>query len=58
MSKRDIYKTVGAESETLLIEKKSKFISHVMPVATEEEALAYLNKIRSQDPEATHNVYS
>ncbi len=58
MSKRDIYKTVGAESETLLIEKKSKFISHVMPVATEENALAYLNKIRSQYPDATHNVYA
>lgn len=58
MSKRETYKTVGHESETLLIEKKSKFISHVMPVATEDEALAYLNKIRSTYPDATHNVYA
>lgn len=58
MSKRDIYKTVGQESETLLIEKKSKFISHVMPVATEEDAIAYLNKVRSTYPDATHNVYA
>lgn len=58
MSKRDIYKTVAKESETLLIEKKSKFISHVMPVATEDEAIAYLNRIRSTYPDATHNVYA
>ena len=58
VSKKDIYKTVLAESETLMIEKKSKFYSHVMPVSTEAEALEYLAKIRSKYSDATHNVYA
>ena len=58
LSKREIYKTVERESETLIIEKKSKFISHVMPVDNETDALEYLNKIRSEYPDATHNVYA
>ena len=58
MSKKEIYKTVARETETLLTEKKSKFISHVKPVDTEEAALEFLNKIRSEHPSATHNVYA
>lgn len=58
MSKKDRYKTVSEESETLLVEKKSKFISHVRPVDNEADAIAYLNKIRSEYPDATHNVYA
>ncbi len=58
MSKKEIYKTVARESETLLTEKKSKFISHVKPVANEEEALEFLAKIRGEHPSATHNVYA
>lgn len=41
-----------------MVEKKSKFISHVMPVASEEQAIEYLNRIRSEYPDATHNVYA
>ena len=58
LSKKEIYKTVARETETLLIEKKSKFISHVKPVSNEEEALEFLSNIRSQHPAATHNVYA
>ena len=58
MSKKDMYKTVARESETLLIDKKSKFISHVKPVDNEPDALEFLNKIRSEHPSATHNVYA
>lgn len=58
MSKKDSYKTVLEESETLLVEKKSKFISHVKPVDNEEDALAYLNEMRSRYANATHNVYA
>lgn len=58
ISKKDIYKTVAKESETLIIEKKSKFYSHVKPVSNEEEALSYLSQIRAQYPDATHNVYA
>lgn len=58
MSKKDIYKTVAEESETLIVEKKSKFISHVKPVNNEADALEYLNSIKSKYPDARHNVYA
>ena len=58
MSKKQIYKTVLEESETLLTEKKSKFISHVKPVDNEADAIAYINEIRSLYPDARHNVYA
>ena len=58
MSVRETYKTVAEESETLLVEKKSKFISHVKPVDNEADALVYLNGIRSKYPDARHNVYA
>ena len=58
MSVKDIYKTVAMESETLIIEKKSKFYSHVKPVANETEAIEYLNEMRSRYSDATHNVYA
>lgn len=58
MSKKDVYKTVKEQSQTLLIEKKSKFISNVKPVDNEEDAIAFLNAMRSQYSDATHNVYA
>ncbi len=58
MSKKDIYKTVARESETLIVEKKSKFISHVKPVDNEADALEYLSAIRSRYADARHNVYA
>lgn len=58
MSLKNSYKTVQNEAQTLLIEKKSKFIAHVKPVDNENDAIAFLNKIRSEYPDATHNVYA
>lgn len=58
MSKKDKYKTVKEHSETTIIEKKSRFIANVSPVSNEEEALQFLNEIRSKYPDATHNVYA
>lgn len=58
MSTKDTYRTVAYESETLIVEKKSKFYSHVMPVDNEADALRYLNEIRSKYSDATHNVYA
>lgn len=58
MSKKDRYKTISQRSETLLVEKKSKFITNAAPAETEAEALAFLNEIRSKYPDATHNVYA
>jgi len=39
-------------------EKKSRFISHITPVSSGEEALAFLRSIREKHREATHNVYA
>ena len=58
MSLKNSYKTVLEESQTLLIEKKSKFISHVKPVDNEEDALKYLAEMRSKYSDAKHNVYA
>lgn len=58
MSLKNSYKTVARESQTLLIEKKSKFISSVKPVSSEKDAIEYLGEIRSKYPDATHNVYA
>lgn len=58
MSLKDSYRTVAKESQTLMIEKKSKFISNVKPVGNEADAIVYLNGIRSKYPDATHNVYA
>lgn len=58
MSKKDKYKTVKERSQTTIIEKKSRFIANVCPVSNEEEALGFLNEIRSEYPDATHNVYA
>jgi len=39
-------------------EKKSRFICHIEPVSSEEEALAFLNTVREKHREASHNVYA
>ena len=58
MSKKEIYKTVREQSESLLIEKKSKFIANVKPVDNEQDALDFLNEMRSKYSDARHNVYA
>ena len=58
MSKKEIYKTVSEQSESLLIEKKSKFIANVKPVDNEQDALEFLAEMRSKYSDATHNVYA
>ncbi|MEX2948207.1 YigZ family protein [Staphylococcus warneri] len=34
---------------------KSRFISHIKPVASEDEAKAFINEVKSQHKDATHN---
>ncbi|MBQ3463452.1 MAG: YigZ family protein [Clostridia bacterium] len=58
MSKKEIYKTVKEQSESLLIEKKSKFIANVRPASNEQDALEFLAQMRSKYSDATHNVYA
>lgn len=58
MSKKILYKTVEHEAQSLLVEKKSKFITNVKPVDNEADALSFLASIRSKYPDARHNVYA
>lgn len=46
----------GAEAETEL--KKSRFIAHVAPVNSEEEAIEFVNSIKKQFYDARHNCYA
>lgn len=52
------YKTVKQAASAEMIEKKSRFIGHCRPVQTEEEALDFINQVKSRHREATHNVYA
>lgn len=52
------YKTVEKENFDEFIEKKSKFIGYVKPVKTQEEAVEFINSIKSKHWDATHNVYA
>ena len=52
----ELYKTVSGPGEAEQIIDKSRFIAHVMPVETKDEADAFLSEIRSRYKDATHNV--
>lgn len=52
------YKTVEFESSNEFVEKKSRFIGYVKPVKTQEEAVSFINEIKSKHWDATHNVYA
>ncbi len=54
----DAYTTLRAFGSAELIERKSRFLGYAMPVKTEEEALSFLQKIRSEHRDAKHNVYA
>lgn len=52
------YVTVEREAADEFIEKKSRFIGSCRPVQTEEEALDFIAKLKSQYWDASHNVYA
>ena len=52
------YRTVKQETNAEFIEKRSKFIGYIKPVQTEEEAIAFIQSIKSKHWDATHNVYA
>lgn len=52
------YKTVKGEASASFTEKKSEFIGHIAPVKTNDEANMFINKIKSQNRKAKHNVYA
>ena len=50
------YRTVAGEAEITLVEKKSKFIARIKPVQTQEAAEAFIDEVRKEHWNATHNV--
>lgn len=52
------YTTIEGRAVAEIVEKKSRFIGHIAHVETEEEALAFLEEIRSEHRMARHNVYA
>lgn len=43
------------QAESVFIEKKSRFISYIAPVYTEQEAVDFINAIKKKHYNATHN---
>ena len=42
------YKVLYQAGQDEIEEKKSRFIAHTLPVTSEEEAVAFLNKIKKE----------
>lgn len=52
------YKTIDTPVNCSFIEKRSEFIGHLCPVKTNEQAVDFINKIKSEHRKAKHNVYA
>lgn len=52
------FKTLSNPSETEMTERRSVFLGYASPVATEDEALEFIAKIKKRHSDATHNVYA
>jgi uncharacterized YigZ family protein len=54
----DSYVTVAGAASAELIEKRSRFLSEIRPVSSEEEFAAFLSEKRSSNWDASHNCYA
>lgn len=52
------YKTIICPAQDEIIEKKSRFISNVKPVSSEDEARQFIDDIKKRYWDATHNVFA
>ena len=52
------YRTVAREAQAEFVEKRSRFIGHIRPVTTQEQALAFIDELRSRYWDASHNVFA
>ena len=52
------YITIGAPAQTSFTEKKSEFIGYLSPVSSNEEAVDFINSIKSEHRKAKHHVYA
>ena len=58
MAESVFHTTLECEGVAEFVEKKSVFIGHACPVSSEEEALAYVKKKKSEYADARHNVWA
>lgn len=52
------YFTIYEPAEASFIEKKSEFIGYIAPVKTNDEAVAFIARIKAMHRKARHNVYA
>lgn len=52
------YLTLKTENNDEFVVKHSRFIGYAKPVTTQDEAVAFINQIKSKHWDATHNVYA
>ncbi len=52
------YKTIEGRVSAEIVEKKSRFIATLSHVEGEDEALAFIDEVRSEHAQARHNVYA
>lgn len=55
---KNAYKIVYKQGEGEVVEKKSRFIAHVYPVAEESQALEFIETCKKQFWDARHNCYA
>jgi uncharacterized YigZ family protein len=53
-----LYKSIHKYGRDEIIVNKSRFICSVLPISSEEEAIEFIEKIKKEFKEATHNVYA
>ncbi len=52
------FKTLHSFGSDEIIINKSRFIGYAKPVESEDEAVEFINEIKSKHSDATHNVYA
>ena len=55
---QNIYISVDKQSESEIVEKKSRFICNMKHIESEEEALEFIKQIKKKYYDARHNVYA
>ena len=52
------YRTVAGEASDAFTERRSRFIGYAKPVQTQQQAIDFIEEIKSKHWDATHNVYA
>jgi len=55
---KDVYKTIKGKGVDEVLINKSRFIGYSAPIDSEEEALEFIEEIKTKHRDATHNVYA